>query len=61
MQVAHRRLLSPDNLGALKAVRLASAKPPLEFVVAVPGRRYNEFIELLAPSTNCSVSPPRGK
>lgn len=49
VQVAHRRLLSPDNLGALKAVRLASAKPPLEFVVAVPGRRYNEFIELLAP------------
>ena len=27
-------------------MRLASGKP-LEFIVAVPGRRYNEFIELL--------------
>ncbi len=44
--VADRGLLSLDNLEALKAVRLASGKP-LEFIVAVPGRRYNEFIELL--------------
>ena len=46
--VADRGLLSLDNLEALKAVRLASGKL-LEFIVAVPGRRYNEFIELLAP------------
>jgi transposase len=46
--VADRGLLSLDNLEALKAVRLASSKP-LEFIVAVPGRRYNEFIELLEP------------
>jgi transposase len=46
--VADRGLLSLDNLEALKAVRLASGKP-LEFIVAVPGRRYNEFIELLEP------------
>lgn len=46
--VADRGLLSLDNLDALKAVRLTSGKP-LEFIVAVPGRRYNEFIDLLAP------------
>jgi transposase len=46
--VADRGLLSLDNLEALKAVRLASGKP-LEFILAVPGRRYNEFIELLEP------------
>ena len=46
--VADRGLLSLDNLEALKAVRLASGKP-LEFIVAVPGRRYNEFIDLLEP------------
>ncbi len=46
--VADRGLLSLDNLEALKAVRLASGKP-LEFIVAVPGRRYNEFVELLEP------------
>lgn len=44
--VADRGLLSLDNLEALKAVRLASGKP-LEFIIAVPGRRYNEFIDLL--------------
>ncbi|MCL4779014.1 MAG: IS1634 family transposase [Gammaproteobacteria bacterium] len=44
--VADRGLLSLDNLEALKAVRLASGKP-LEFIVAVPGRRYNEFVDLL--------------
>jgi hypothetical protein len=32
----------------LKAVRLASGKP-LEFILAVPGRRYNEFVDLLEP------------
>ena len=46
--VADRGLLSLDNLEALKAVRLASGKP-LEFIVAVPGRRYNEFVDLLEP------------
>ena len=46
--VADRGLLSLDNLEALKAIELASGKP-LEFIIAVPGRRYNEFIELLEP------------
>lgn len=46
--VADRGLLSLDNLEALKAVRLPSGKA-LEFILAVPGRRYNEFIDLLEP------------
>ena len=46
--VADRGLLSLDNLAALNAVRLASGQP-LEFILAVPGRRYYEFAELLKP------------
>lgn len=38
----------PGHQEALKAACLASGKP-LEFIVAVPGRRYNEFIDLLEP------------
>jgi transposase len=44
--VADRGLLSLDNLSALNAVRLANGKP-LEFILAVPGRLYSEFAELL--------------
>jgi transposase len=44
--VADRGLLSLDNLDALCEIRLASGEP-LEFVLAVPGRRYSEFTELL--------------
>ena len=46
--VADRGLLSLDNLDALCEIRLESGKP-LEFVLAVPGRRYTEFVELLRP------------
>ncbi|NMG14251.1 IS1634 family transposase [Aromatoleum bremense] len=46
--VADRGLLSLDNLEALEAVRLANGAP-LEFIIAVPGRRYHEFAELLDP------------
>lgn len=46
--VADRGLLSLDNLEALSAIRLDSGEP-LEFVLAVPGRRYGEFIDLLRP------------
>jgi transposase len=46
--VADRGLLSLDNLDALSAIRLESGEP-LEFVLAVPGRRYTEFVELLRP------------
>ena len=44
--VADRGLLSLDNLTGLNAVRLANGQP-LEFILAVPGRRYGEFTELL--------------
>jgi len=52
--VADRGLLSTDNLAELQAITLPSGKP-LEFILAVPGRRYSDFIELLAPfqSTYC--------
>ncbi|MEE4204391.1 MAG: IS1634 family transposase [Halieaceae bacterium] len=46
--VADRGLLSLDNLNALKEVMLPSGEP-LEFIVAVPGRRYSEFLKLLKP------------
>lgn len=46
--VADRGLLSTDNLTELQAITLPSGKP-LEFILAVPGRRYSEFAQLLAP------------
>ena len=56
--VADRGLLSLDNLEALQAIRLNPDKSEgksqgpskgqaLEFIIAVPGRRYNEFADLL--------------
>ncbi len=52
--VADRGLLSLDNLDALSEIRLDRGEP-LEFVLAVPGRRYSEFTELLQPfhDTHC--------
>ncbi|MEN9887832.1 MAG: hypothetical protein RL758_2410, partial [Pseudomonadota bacterium] len=44
--VADRGLLSLDNLQALQAVRLGQDRA-LEFIIAVPGRRYHEFADLL--------------
>ena len=44
--VADRGLLSLDNLEALSEIRLESGAP-LEFVLAVPGRRYSEFADVL--------------
>ena len=46
--VADRGLLSIDNLQDLKAMKLPNGNP-LEFILAVPGRRYSEFVDLLAP------------
>ena len=46
--VADRGLLSLDNLEALSGIKLQSGEP-LEFVLAVPGRRYSEFVDLLTP------------
>ena len=46
--VADRGLLSVDNLEQLEGLKAAGSKP-LEFILAVPGRRYGEFVELLQP------------
>ena len=51
--VADRGLLSLDNLAQLQRIT-TDGKPdgagqPLEFILAVPGRRYAEFVELLQP------------
>ena len=56
--VADRGLLSLDNLEALAEIRLASGEP-LEFVLAVPGRRYSEFVDLLHPfhEAHCAEAP----
>ena len=48
VMVADRGLLSIDNLTELSSIALPSGQP-LEFVLAVPGRRYGEFVELLQP------------
>ena len=46
--VADRGLLSIDNLQELQSISLPGGGK-LEFILAVPGRRYSEFVELLAP------------
>ena len=46
--VADRGLLSLDNLDELRKLTLPSGHA-LEFILAVPGRRYSEFTELLDP------------
>ena len=46
--VADRGLLSTDNLEELKTITLPGGGKP-EFILAVPGRRYSEFVDLLGP------------
>jgi transposase len=46
--VADRGLLSTDNLADLQEIVLPSGNK-LEFILAVPGRRYGDFVELLDP------------
>jgi transposase len=46
--VADRGLLSTDNLAELQAITLPSGEP-LEFILAVPGRRYGDFVDILSP------------
>ena len=46
--VADRGLLSLDNIEELAKLTLPGGKP-LEFVLAVPGRRYGDFTEILEP------------
>jgi len=53
--VADRGLLSTDNLTELQAIQLPGGGT-LEFILAVPGRRYGDFVELLEPlhSAQCA-------
>jgi hypothetical protein len=46
--VADRGLLSTDNLADLQAIALPGGGQ-LEFILAVPGRRYGDFVDLLEP------------
>ena len=46
--VADRGLLSQDNLAELQAITLPCGTP-LEFILAVPGRRYGELAEAVSP------------
>ena len=46
--VADRGLLSLDNIEQLSQWQLPSGKR-LEFILAVPGRRYGDFVDLLQP------------
>ena len=46
--VADRGLLSQDNLAELQAITLPCGTP-LEFILAVPGRRYGEVVDVVAP------------
>jgi hypothetical protein len=48
LMVADRWLRSVDNLAELTSITLPSGQP-LEFILAVPGRRYGEFVDLLQP------------
>ena len=49
--VADRGLLSTNNLEELQAMRLPGGAP-LEYIIAVPGRRYGDFVDLLTPFQN---------
>ena len=49
--VADRGLLSMDNLALLQGLKVGTGTDarPLEYIVAVPARRYNAFAKALAP------------
>ena len=56
--VADRGLLSTDNLADLQAIVLPSGNK-LEFILAVPGRRYGDFVELLEPFHTAQCLPAK--
>jgi transposase len=56
--VADRGLLSLNNVDALSKLRL-SARQPLEFILAVPGRRYGDFLDLLTPINQRAQASPQ--
>ena len=59
--VADRGLLSLDNLDALSKLSLAGRPQALEFILAVPGRRYGEFADLLAPLSDACAGDTGGQ
>lgn len=46
--VADRGLMSSDNLKELSTIKTPLGEP-LEYILAVPGRRYGDFVDLLSP------------
>ena len=58
VMVADRGLLSVDNLAELTSITLPSGQA-LEFILAVPGRRYGEFVELLGPLHDAAAEHSR--
>ena len=57
--VADRGLLSLSNLETLQSIKLSTGQP-LEFILAVPGRRYPDFADLLEGfhETHCHSADP---
>lgn len=56
--VADRGLLSLDNLEAVEGLKTAKDEP-LEYILAVPGRRYRDFATMVAPVwLRVSAGPP---
>lgn len=58
--VADRGLLSTDNLTSLQEIVLPGGNK-LEFILAVPGRRYGDFVELLEPFHSQKCVPAKGE
>jgi hypothetical protein len=58
--VADRGLLSTDNLANLQEIVLPGGNK-LEFILAVPGRRYGDFVELLEPFHSAQCVPAKGE
>jgi transposase len=56
--VADRGLLSTDNLANLQEIVLPGGNK-LEFILAVPGRRYGDFVELLEPFHSAQCLPAK--
>jgi hypothetical protein len=48
VMMADRGLLSVDNVAYVASITLYSGLP-FEFALVVPGRRYEDFVELLQP------------
>jgi transposase len=58
--VADRGLLSTDNLTNLQEIVLPGGNK-LEFILAVPGRRYGDFVDLLEPFHSQQCVPAKAE